>query len=35
MQPLTKIENVIINSKWTHEVMAGQKEKPRYLEEPP
>ena len=39
MQPLKKtaawIENVIINSKWMHEVTAGQKKKPRYLEETP
>ena len=32
---VAKIENVIINSKWMHEIMAGQKEKPGYSEETP
>ena len=30
-----KIEYVIINSNWTQEIMAGQKEKLKYSEETP
>jgi hypothetical protein len=32
---VAKIEYVIINSNWTQEIMAGQKNKLRYSEETP
>ena len=32
---VAKIEYVIINSNWMHEIMAGQKKKPRYSSESP